>query len=63
MCVYVIMIKIVMLLVKNVFVVLSDGISKKVGQVVQKHTAKVPVSLEVLSALETMKKKSQHLKR
>ena len=57
------MIKIVMLLVKNVFVVLSEGISKKVGQVVQKHTAKVPVSLEVLSALETMKKKSQHLKR
>ena len=33
------MLKIVLLVVKNMFFVLNVGISKKVGQIAQKHTA------------------------
>ena len=47
-CVFVIMIKIVLLLVKNVFFGLNEGISKKVCQVTQKHTAQLPLHLLVL---------------
>ena len=38
------MIKIVLLLAKNVFFGLNEGISEKVCQVAQKHTAKVAFS-------------------
>ena len=41
------MIKILLLLAKNVFFILNEGISEKVGQVAQKHTANLDSLYEV----------------